>query len=218
MVVNFILWILRRWRRISPTRRVGVVCAVVGLFLLVWLYGPIARQRLTYDISSGYPALKQKLHLAQNVVSDRPTSTEFGLVIPKLSINVPVVADVESDVPHIYFQKLRSGVAHYKGTAKPDELGNTVIYGHSSIIPGIERTPYDTIFVLIDKLAPGDPITLYWHNQRYLYQVQKVQIKSDQALEILDQAVTTPTLTLLTCWPPGTDLKRLIVTAERQNN
>lgn len=215
MVAEFVKRIMR-WRRLSGMRRIGTVFISIGFLMFSLLFGPIIRKRLSYDVATRYPILSQKLHHTRNSLNmEAPVSSEFGLVIPKLNINVPVVAEVDSDVPHFYFQKLHDGVAHFKGTAKPNERGNTVIYGHSSSISGVESSPYDFVFVLLDKLTKGDIIELYWHNQPLQYQVKQVVVKDAQAFELLDQTVGAPTVTLLTCWPPGTDLKRLAVVAEQ---
>src|SRR5688500_18577127 len=52
--------------------------------------------------------------------------------IPKLGINAPIIFDVTSDQT---VEVLRTGVAHQFATAKPGELGNVVLIGHSSDFP-----------------------------------------------------------------------------------
>ncbi len=174
-------------------------------------YLPIYSKRAHYDRTQ---SIVEGNINASTTSDTAPVSTEFGLFIPKINVNVPIVADVDGDVARVYFQKLKDGVAHFKGTAKPDQVGNTVIFGHSSAIPGIVATPYAQTFLLLDKLKKGDKITVYYRGQPYYYVVDSVKSMPDDALDIL-KATDSATLTLFTCWPPGTDFKRMVVVSHK---
>lgn len=145
-----------------------------------------------------------------------PVSGEYGLVIPKIGLNAPVLAEVSGENPKEYYQKLKSGVAHQKGTAKPDQTGNTVIFGHSSAVPGVQAGKYAEVFLLLDKLIINDEIKLYYKGKEYLYRVQSVKVVPESTTSILNKS-SESILTIYTCWPPGTDIKRLVVVAKRNN-
>ncbi len=66
----------------------------------------------------------------------------------------------------------------------------------------------------MNKLEPGDEIKLFYEDKEYRYQVTETKKVKNDAVEYLAQDETKKTLTLMTCWPAGTTLKRLIVKAE----
>lgn len=143
-----------------------------------------------------------------------PVSESFGLVIAKLNVNVPVVKNVSGTIGKEYYAKLRDGVAHQAGTPTPDKGGNTVIFGHSSSVPGVQSAPYDEAFLLLDKLKPGDALTVFYNKQPYSYTVQTVTKVGAGDVQIVDNTPNNQ-VTLYTCWPPGTNVERLAVVATR---
>jgi LPXTG-site transpeptidase (sortase) family protein len=156
-----------------------------------------------------------------------PISEEFNLVIKKIDVNVPVVANVKAEEPKEYFYALTKGVAHYARTtlkgkgdkevtvdgSLPGEGGNIFIFGHSNS-PGSGDSRYRSIFTLLDKLDKGDEIELTYQKEKIAYKVKETKIISADDLSVLERT-SQETLTLMTCWPFGTNLKRLIVRAER---
>ncbi len=135
------------------------------------------------------------------------------LNIPKLGISVPVVPDVDTTRQKTYNLALKKGVAHIQGTAElTSYAGNTVIIGHSSRFAP-SGTPYDAIFATLPHLLVGDDIELLTPNsdpQLFRVTASKVISPDDTtALDSNDQRV----ITLLTCWPLGTPLKRWEVQA-----
>lgn len=134
-------------------------------------------------------------------------SSDFQLKIEKLNINVPVIPDVDAADKVTYFAALQKGVAQMSGTVKPDTKGNVVIFGHSNYYEN-DSGLYKTIFKSLDELAAGDQIILHYKGQDYTYRVEKQQLVEPTETWI----ITAPyDLTLMTCWPPGTVEKRLIV-------
>lgn len=104
----------------------------------------------------------------------------------------------------------------YPGTARPGEVGNAFIFGHSSNYPWV-KSDYNDIFALLDNLELGDEIIIFYNQKKYVYKVvdhATVKPGDVQALESRDQ--TKKELSLMTCWPVGTTLERLIVFAELQ--
>lgn len=147
-----------------------------------------------------------------------PTSTptpapikydEPKIMIPKIGIEAPIMLDVNEDS---VLSALERGVAHIGGTAKPGEMGNTFIVGHSSNYPWA-KGDYNHIFSLLDELVNGDIITVYFQNQYRDYKViEKVIVRPDQ-VEIAN-STDKEILSLMTCFPVGTTLKRLVVKTE----
>jgi len=131
------------------------------------------------------------------------------IVISKIGIQAPVIYDSSFDA---IIENLRKGVVRYEGTANPGEIGNVVIVGHSSDYPWSTGS-YKTIFALLDKLIIGDEIVLPYGQNRFIYKVTQTRTVKPTDLTVL-QRTAEPTLTLITCYPVGTTLNRLVITAK----
>lgn len=132
------------------------------------------------------------------------------LKVWKIGVEAPIILDVNEDS---VLSSLENGVAHIAGTAKPGEIGNTFIVGHSSNYPWAKGN-YNHVFSLLDELVNGDVITVYYQNQNRDYKViEKVIVKPDQ-VEIAS-STDKELLSIMTCFPVGTTLNRLVVKAER---
>jgi sortase A len=145
------------------------------------------------------------------VAANVPITDLSRLIIPKLGVSAPIIYEPTAIEANIQVA-LRSGVIHYATTAMPGQNGNVVIFGHSSNDwwqPG----EYKFVFVLLDKLVPGDFVTLDYQSKRYTYQVTGSRVVEPTAFSVLD-ATPTPTLSLITCTPAGTSLRRLVVSAK----
>ncbi|MGH2728230.1 MAG: class E sortase [Actinomycetota bacterium] len=107
---------------------------------------------------------------------------------------------------------LRAGAGHYVNTPLPGERGNVAIAGH--------RTGFGEPFRWVDKLRPGDSIILETPVGDYYYEVMDEVDGHENPWVTFpkDFSVIAPTqesvLTLTTCDPPHTSLKRLIVRAK----
>lgn len=143
----------------------------------------------------------------------KPTQyNDFRILIPKLNIVAPIIPDVDGNDKDAYFKALESGVAHYKGTAKPGDGSNIFIFGHSSFYfwkPG----DYKEIFKPLDGLEKGDVIIIWREGKEYKYTVTEIKLVEPTEVSVLNPTKTEQ-LTLMTCWPPGTTEKRLIVIAK----
>lgn len=133
------------------------------------------------------------------------------IVIPRLGVNAPIVDSISLDEDQI-MDDLEGGVVHVANTAYPGEVGNVFITGHSSYYPWA-RGGYKSVFALLDKLEHGDKIAMYHGGEKYIYQVVGQRIVSPADLGVLKQDSGEKKLTLMTCYPLGTNSKRLIVDA-----
>jgi LPXTG-site transpeptidase (sortase) family protein len=142
-----------------------------------------------------------------------PQSKSFGLVIEKIRVNAPVVADVDHSNKAAYFYALESGVAHARGSVRPGESGNCYLFAHSSLDVW-NYGPYAGVFNLLRKLEKGDRVVAFYKGERYDYEVTKNEVVSGYDLTPLTRTFSTPYLTLQTCDPPGVALNRRVVTAK----
>lgn len=146
-----------------------------------------------------------------------PASTDFGIVIEKIGVNAPIVADVDTTSYEAYMEAMRHGVAHAKDTAKPNELGNVYLFAHSTL-NFWEYGPYATVFTTLHQLVPGDLIVVFYEGERYDYRVDEKEIVPGFDLTPLNRESSRRILTLQTCDPPGTTWRRLIIIAELISN
>lgn len=146
-----------------------------------------------------------------------PASTDFGIVIEKIDVNSPVVANVNSANYNEYIAALKSGVAHAQGTAYPgskDKPNNNVfLFAHSAINP-IEAKRYNSVFYLLRKIEVGDRVVTFYQGRRYDYIVYDKRVVEATDTKYITDISKEPILTLQTCDPPGSSLRRLIVTAK----
>ncbi len=157
----------------------------------------------------------------QNVIIDPTASTVVGpepkVVIPKINVDAPVVYDVTSLEENYIQNKLRDGVVHYPipgADGFPGQTGNTVILGHSSN-DVFDDGAYKFVFVQLEKLEKGDVFYLNYNGVRHTYRItEKKVIDPTQVGELVIDS-DKPLATLVTCTPPGTALKRLVVIGEQ---
>lgn len=145
-----------------------------------------------------------------------PLDTNFGIVIPKIAANAKVVADVDPGDQKIYAEALRKGVAHAAGTVYPGEVGNSFLFAHS-VGSFWEVSRWNAVFYLLRELSPGDEVDVFYQGKRYVYLVYDKKIVEPSEVGYLNSQANFPMLTLQTCWPPGTTLKRLLVFGRLRN-
>lgn len=167
---------------------------------------PISKQLKEIELPSKLPK-----------VVINPVDRKFGIVIPKINANSKVVANVDAGNESEYRKALKEGVAHAAGTAYPGEIGNTFLFAHSA---GNfwEVSQYNAVFFLLGELNPGDEIFVFFNGQRFDYQVTSKTIVDPDQVQFLNTQTNFSQLTLQTCWPPGTALKRLLVLARLKKN
>jgi sortase A len=69
--------------------------------------------------------------------------------------------------------------------------------------------------VLLDHLDNGDVIELNYQGKQYIYKVFNKAVVAPTDLSLVNINPSKPVVSLITCTPPGTALKRLIVQAEQ---
>lgn len=145
---------------------------------------------------------------------------DMRVVIPRINKNVPVIT-VSSEalinrewgkLEEQILDALRDGVVHYPGTAFPGQEGNIVVTGHSSYFPW-DPGRFKDVFALLHDVRIGDSIYMYYKQKKYEYTVYETKIVLPTQVDVLTQAGDTR-LTLITCTPVGTNLKRLVILAK----
>jgi LPXTG-site transpeptidase (sortase) family protein len=195
--------------------RFGIYWALLFLIFFSFLNAPIFVTRFQIDEKSESPKtiVTQELVGGQMAESAPLASGEVVprgsyIKIPKIKVNAPIVFSPTADEATIQ-KYLTKGVVHYPGTAKPGEVGNAFLTGHSSNFWWI-KGEYNYVFVNLDKLVAGDQAIIYHNGNKYVYTVASKKIVLPEETSVLKQT-DTPILSLMTCTPPGTNWKRLVV-------
>jgi sortase A len=147
----------------------------------------------------------------------KPKNKKFGVVIEKIGVNSPVVANVNATSYSEYIAALSKGVAHARGTAVPGSTkadnNNVFLFAHSAI-NAIQARRYNSVFYLLRKLEKGDRVATFYKGKRFDYIVESKKTVQATDVRYLTQTSKKPILTLQTCDPPGSSLRRLIITAK----
>ncbi len=143
-----------------------------------------------------------------------PVDPDFSIVIPKIGANAKVQPNIDASDEKIYLDALNKGVAHTLGTAYPGEGGHIFLFAHSTDYFWNVGS-YNAIFYLLYKLGKGDEVNLFYQGQRYVYRVIGSEVVDPSQVQYLTRKTNQEFLTLQTCWPPGTTLKRLLIFAVR---
>lgn len=130
----------------------------------------------------------------------------YTLSIPKLKINKATVEVAGVD--------LSKNLVHYPGTASPGQTGNVVVFGHSVLPQFFNPKNYLTIFSTLPTIKKGDEVEINYDGISYRYLVTELFEVPPSAVEVLRQYHDGRHLTLITCVPPGTYLRRLVVRAD----
>ena len=105
------------------------------------------------------------------------------------------------------WEQLKKGVGQQLGTTDPGQGGNLVLSAHNDI--------FGEIFRYLDKLQPGDLVTLQTTVEKFNYRITGTEVVEPTDVRVLS-STTAPTLTLISCYPYLVDNKRIVVFAELQ--
>lgn len=68
----------------------------------------------------------------------------------------------------------------------------------------------------MDQLSFGDEIIVYYNQKKFTYIIREKKIVKPGNVKVLERDETKKEISLMTCWPIGTTINRLIVFAELQ--
>ncbi len=140
---------------------------------------------------------------SNNLQIEEPKGDTYYITIPALKI---IRAKVE-----IHSDDLAKSLIHYHNTAAPGGQGSAVIFGHSVLPQFYNPKNYKTIFSTLHTLKNGESIVVEYDDVLYHYQVADKYEVNPEDMYVLDQDLSDKTLKLITCTPPGTYAKRLVV-------
>jgi len=147
------------------------------------------------------------LNSQPSVLTQLPTKeAEYRLAIPSLGIKEAIVKANTDD--------LAKSLIQYQQTAFPGEAGAPVIFGHSTLPQFFNPENYLTIFSTLPTIKIGADIFVDYAGVKYTYRVSNMYEVKPTEFWVLKQDYTKKIMKLITCVPPGTKLRRLVVEAE----
>ncbi len=140
------------------------------------------------------------------------TSKENSIEIPKINIEAPLIFPEEEDSDLV--DDLDKGVTHYPETVLPGEEGLSIFLGHSAP-PGYPKIKYDWVFSDLNNLEKDDEVFINFKECRYTYRATD-KIFLEKGEEIPNQLTETSNsvIILISCWPPGRNVRRIGVVLE----
>ncbi len=188
-----------------------VAAATVGLLFLSINYNQVLVGAVKQYIAPGGVVTTPVIVEPSSQVA---IGQEPKIIIPKIGVEAPVVFDEPKVDEASYQAALERGVVRLGNTANPGTKGNVVIGGHSSNNV-FNAGKFKYVFVNLKKLDVGDVFYVNYQGVRYTYKITVAKkIITPKETSVLAQT-ETPTITLFTCDPPGTNVNRLIVQAEQ---
>ncbi len=193
----------------------------IALLLVVLIFRGVIAEELKYTFGPKPQAnVVVQTSLTQNSAASQastsviyPADEQFSIIVPKIGANSRIIQDVNPASEPEYTAALYRGVAHAQGTALPNEPGNMFLFAHSTDT-FFNANRYNSVFYLLRKLTIGDKFFIVHNSQVYNYEVTEIKTVEPTAVEYLNSAsqfANERTATLMTCWPPGTTLNRLLV-------
>lgn len=145
------------------------------------------------------------------------TDSQNGKNLAGYVLSIPSLGIVGAEVS-LVSEDLSQHLVHFPQTAIPGQLGSPVVFGHSSLPQLYDPQKYTTIFTNLPKVKPGANIITNYDGVEYTYKVTNTYEVKPSEIWVLQQDYSRRTIKVITCVPPGTTLKRLVVEGELIKN
>ncbi|MFH1610535.1 MAG: sortase [Patescibacteria group bacterium] len=201
-MIYLVSFIVINWNDVSWIFNYRTVSGIVSDFLNP--YPSVNASSIFYlnNSQNNIQNISQPIKEIKTTYTDKQNTLE----IPKISISVPMIFSQSTEKKSL-IKDLDKGVVYYPGSVLPGQTGQIIILGHSAP-PGWPKVKHDWVFSELNDLNIGDSILIDLDNKQYTYIVKQKLI--------IDKGADVPAgeLTLVSCWPPGKDYKRIVVQAE----
>lgn len=193
---------------------IGTLILLVAIGYFVYLYWPLAKSIIAYNNIKGSAATN--VDIKKEIESQSPPE-EFSIKIPKIGAVAMVKTNVSPFDKKEYLLVLEKDVvAHAKNTGLPGEKDRAIYLFAHSTRQGLPTVRNNSVFYLLGELRKDDPIFINYNGKVYGYRVYDQKIVNAIDVGYLSYGEKGKEILILqTCWPLGTDWKRLLVFAER---
>lgn len=195
-----------------------LIGAVLGL---IYTFQPLVLAYLTYwrsDNKNEEVTVAEEIKNEQEPVKNLALGSEAWIKIPKIEAESRIVAEVSPfDADEYEKALINNEVAAAKGTDWPGQGKGTMTYlfAHSTG-QGLLMARNNAVFYLLGEMESGDKFLVGDQDQVLIYEVFDKKIIKANEIEYLDYREKESEIIILqTCWPIGTDWKRLLVFGRR---
>jgi len=142
------------------------------------------------------------------------------IIVPSIGLDVPLITSEhmsqEDFIKWRFEPLLDQWIVKYPTTPAPGQEGNTLLFGHTSYEVW-KKNPYGTIFKDLPKLKDGTLIQVLREGNMYEFKVVDLFIVTPK--QVPAQYMTYHNawgsyITLMWCYPLGTDKKRILAVAK----
>ncbi len=195
-------------------RITGLVLFLAGLAGLLYIFAPLVQQEFLYfwkQKMSANPATTLELIATDDSQESLSTATqkladfEYGVYVPKIDALSTVIPAIDPTDASEYLPALQKGVA----LADESYTGETLFLFAHSAGSSFFRSQYNAVFFLLHKLHPGDHFYVKNEGKVLRFEVDDIQIVWPNQVNLVEHS--SQDVILMTCYPPGTTLKRLLV-------
>jgi len=215
---------------------------VLGVFTLLWSFYPVMAYQIGEIVirnENQSPLPKRQLSgaLQKNLLTyndslapyyssylkDFTTVADWFPKVPQSLSRKSDIREYQIDIPELGLtdlivkigaEDLSKSLVQYGNQVLPGELGNAVVLGHSTLPQLFEANDYRTIFTFLPDLERGDKIKAHLNGSVYNYIVYEMFVVKPEEVWVLEEKSEESTISLITCVPPGTYWKRLVVKAK----
>ena len=158
------------------------------------------------DASNWFPGIENDLDKIPN-----------GKKIESYKLSIPKLGIVDAKVSTVDTLLSEHLVQYFSTSNNPVDKGTSVIFGHSTLPQLFSPENYKTIFANVHTLDTDDEFVIEVEGKKYTYKIFSRNIVSPDDPNIFSQSFDNSYITLVTCTPPGTVWKRLVLRASLVN-
>lgn len=193
---------------------VGNLVILVAIGYLTYLYWPLAKSIVNYNTRN--TKTTENVNIQQEIAI-QPANGDFSISIPRIGAFAKIQKNVSPFDKKEYLPVLEKDlVAQAKDSSLPGQKGRAIYLFAHSTKQGVQMVRNNAVFYLLGELKQNDPIFINYNGKVYGYRVYAQKIVNASEVGYLNYSEDGKEILILqTCWPIGTDWKRLLVFAER---
>lgn len=138
-------------------------------------------------------------------------NTDKYVKVSEYKLSIPSQGIVDAKVSADDFDLSKHLVQYFTTSQDPTDRGTSVIFGHSTLPQWFNPTDYKTIFAKLHMLKTGEEFMIKVNDKQFTYRVFSISVTDPKDPNIFAQSFDNSYITLITCTPPGTTWKRLVV-------
>lgn len=192
---------------------------ILSLAYFFYLYYPLGKAIVNYNVHSRTttPTADEKYTAVKPTIVENKDTT-YLIQIPKILAQANVADDVNPFDKDSYLKALENNNVAQASTSQHPGSGNgtsTYIFAHSTEL-GLNMVTKNAVFYLLDQLQNDDFVFINYHGIVYKYKVYDRKVVGPKDVEYLSYSENgKEVLILQTCWPIGTNWKRLLIFGQR---